>query len=194
MAAPDVKPSFSVLMVDDEPAILRLLARTLQAEGYRIVTTENPLEAIALVEGGGFDVVVSDMDMPKMGGLELLARLRVTAPKVLRILLTGRGSLAAAMRAINEDEVFRFLTKPWNADELRATMKQALARVREASPELRAGELAQRRRELLTALEDQHPGITRVEHVGGEYVLPADAARVTLMRLHAERLLRLWRV
>jgi DNA-binding NtrC family response regulator len=182
----------SVLLVDDEQPTLNALGRLLRADGFQVHTTTDPHQALALVEGGQADIVVSDMDMPQMNGLELLAQLRRTAPSVLRILLTGRGSLEAAMRAINEGEVFRFLTKPWNNDEFRATLREAESRVREPPAEVRAANLAEQRGKLLTALEATHPGITAVERVDGAYALSTAAAQGTLEQLEASALLAVW--
>jgi DNA-binding NtrC family response regulator len=181
-----------VLLVDDEQTTLNVLSRLLRSDGFHVLTTSDPREAPAIVDTGKVDIVVSDMDMPQMNGLALLAHLRQSAPGVLRILLTGRGSLEAAMRAINEGEVFRFLTKPWNSDEFRSTLREAEARVREPAPEVRAANLAEQRGKLLEALEATHPGITQVERVDGVYPLSPDDARATLAVLQAERLLGLW--
>jgi DNA-binding NtrC family response regulator len=182
----------TVLLVDDEQTTLNVISRLLRSDGFQVLTTTDPHQALALVAEGKADIVVSDMDMPTMNGLVLLAKLRRDAPAVLRILLTGRGSLEAAMRAINEGEVFRFLTKPWNNDELRATIKEAESRVREPPPEVRAANLAEQRAHLLAALEATHPGITRVAPVDGAYPLAADEARATLAALEAGPLLSLW--
>jgi two-component system, probable response regulator PhcQ len=181
-----------VLLVDDEPPTLNALSRLLRSDGHQVLTTSDPLQAPIIVESGKVDIVVSDMDMPEMNGLELMAQLRQSAPHVVRILLTGRGSLAAAMRAINEGEVFRFLTKPWNNDELRSTIKEAEARLREPPPAVQAANLAERRSKLLAELEQTHPGITQVDRVDGVYELSNEQARATLLQLQAEPLAGLW--
>jgi DNA-binding NtrC family response regulator len=182
----------TVLLVDDEQPTLNVLSRLLRSDGFQVLTTTDPLQAAEMVEAGQASIVVSDMDMPRMNGLQLLARLRQSAPRVLRILLTGRGSLEAAMRAINEGEVFRFLTKPWNSDEFRATIKEAEARVRIPAPEVRAANLAEQRSKLLAALEATHPGITVVERVDGAYLMSPEKARATLLALEAQPLVALW--
>jgi hypothetical protein len=96
------------------------------------------------------------------------------------------------MRAINEGEVFRFLTKPWNTDEFRTTMKEAEARVRQPPPEVRAANLVEQRGKLLAALEATHPGITDVPREEGVYLLSPDQARTTLRELQAHSLVALW--
>jgi DNA-binding NtrC family response regulator len=192
MAAMADLSATSILLVDDEQVTLNVLSRLLRSDGYQVTTTTDPAEGIRLVEEGKVQIVVSDMDMPRMNGLELLARLRASRPHVLRILLTGRGSLEAAMRAINEGEVFRFLTKPWNNDEFRGTIREAEARLREPPPEVRAANLVEQRNNLLAALEATHPGITRVERADGSYTISVADARATLQSLEARTLAAVW--
>ena len=103
----------TVLIIDDEAAITRALARMLAAPGRRILTTQAPTEALALVEREPIDVVISDKDMPDMTGLALLSEIRARNPQVVRILLTGQPTLDSALSAINAEGVFRYLTKPW---------------------------------------------------------------------------------
>jgi len=172
---------YGILLVDDEPAILAALRRTLRGRGYRIFTADNPVAALKLLDRERVDLVVSDVDMPQMTGTDLVARIRVAFPHVVRILLTGRGTMEAALKAINDGEVHRFLTKPWDEDELRTTIAQALERLEELRRAQVADRLAARRRMLLNDLEREHPGIAQVdrdEH--GIYVL--DDHRVDLLK------------
>jgi response regulator RpfG family c-di-GMP phosphodiesterase len=128
---------YTLLLVDDEPAIVAALRRTLRGRGYRILGATDPLEALKILDSEQVDLVISDIDMPQMTGLELVAQIRRVRPEVVRILLTGRGTLDSALRAINDGEVHRFLTKPWSDEELRSTIEHALARLEE----LRRGQL-----------------------------------------------------
>jgi len=150
---------YGILLVDDEPAILAALRRTLRGRGYRIFTADNPVQALKLLDRERVDLVVSDVDMPQMTGTDLVSRIRVAFPHVVRILLTGRGTMEAALKAINDGEVHRFLTKPWDEDELRTTIAQALERLEELRRAQVADRLAARRRMLLNDLEREHPGI-----------------------------------
>jgi len=109
------------------------------------------------------DVVVSDEQMPNMAGSELLGIVRQRHPRTIRILLTGQASLAAAIRAINEGEVYRFLTKPCSPADLAVTIQRAL-QLRDLARE--SARLLARTREqdrVLRTLEDRHPGISEVK-------------------------------
>ncbi|MFI5315497.1 MAG: HD domain-containing phosphohydrolase [Myxococcota bacterium] len=123
-AAPD-RPG--VLFVDDEVNILKALARLFRGEPVRVLTASSAAEALALLGSERIQVVVSDQRMPGTTGVRLLAQVRERCPDVVRILLTGHTEIAVAIEAINQGEIFRLLTKPWNDDELRATVRQALA-------------------------------------------------------------------
>jgi len=116
-----------VLFVDDEVNILKSLARLFRAEPVRVFTASSAAEALALVAAERISVVVSDQRMPGTTGVRLLAQVRERSPEVVRILLTGHTEIGIAIEAINQGEIFRLLTKPWNDDELRATVRQALA-------------------------------------------------------------------
>jgi len=115
-----------VLFVDDEPRILKALTRICRGEGYAIRTAETAEKALRILESEPVTVVVSDQQMPGTQGTALLARVREQFPDTLRILLTGNTEMQVAVAAINHGEVYRLLTKPWNDDELRATLRQAL--------------------------------------------------------------------
>ena len=182
---PTSGPPHTVLVVDDEPHVVSSLRRTLAASGHRILGTVDPLEALAIIAREPVDVLISDIDMPDINGVELVLQVRRTHPGIARILLTGRGHLDTAMRGINEGEVFRYLTKPWDRDELLATIDQAIARLDELRRTVAADQRAARRRLLLDELEREHPGICAVpfavgaEHELDELRLDAVAALVT---------------
>ncbi|MES0874600.1 response regulator [Sinimarinibacterium thermocellulolyticum] len=114
----------TLLLIDDEERILRSLAMLFRGS-YRVHATIDPHEALATVERERVHVVVSDQRMPKMRGAELLREVRARSPKSMRILLTGYSELDAVVASVNEGEIFRFVHKPWDAQELRDTVKQA---------------------------------------------------------------------
>ena len=170
-----------ILLVDDEPAILAALRRTLRGRGYRIFVADDPHQALRMLDRERIDLVVSDVDMPQMTGTDLVARVRVAFPHVVRILLTGRVTMEAALKAINDGEVHRFLTKPWDEDELRTTIAQALERLDELRRAQVADRMAARRRMLLNDLEREHPGIAQIEKdEHGVYVV--DDRRVDMVK------------
>jgi response regulator RpfG family c-di-GMP phosphodiesterase len=132
-----------VLLVDDEPAVLSGIHRNLRSY-FSFTTAETGPAALELLDAGGeFAVVVSDMQMPLMDGVTLLRAVRERAPDAVRILLTGYADLASAMAAVNEGHVFRFLTKPANADTLRRALDDGIAQYRlvQAERELLEGTL-----------------------------------------------------
>src|SRR4051794_17716289 len=129
------------------------------------------------------DVVLSDIDMPGMNGLDLMVRLRRNYPRIVRLLLTGRATVAVAVGAINEGEVYRFMTKPWDIDELREVLRQAAARAMESRAEEAASGAGDERAARLEALERDHPGITQVSLSRGVYRIEPERLDATLRRL-----------
>ncbi len=116
----------TVLFVDDEPALLEGLRNALRKEPFEVLTAGSASEGLALLHARRVDVVVSDQRMPGVSGTEFLAFVRQRFPSVVRILLTGQASLEAAIGAINEGEVYRFLTKPCHPALLAQTLRDAL--------------------------------------------------------------------
>jgi CheY-like chemotaxis protein len=117
-----------ILFVDDESSILTSLQRRLRkkADIWSMAFISSPDDAIAKVSQGGVDVVVADMAMPGMSGLEMIALMRSNSPHTRFIMLTGTADLQTAISAINDAEVFRFYTKPIETDHLMNGINQAL--------------------------------------------------------------------
>jgi diguanylate cyclase (GGDEF)-like protein len=119
-----------ILCVDDEVEVLRGLALHL-GRRYEVLTATSGAAALELLEQDPrVDVIISDMRMPGLSGSEFLSRSRAFAPEAQRILLTGQTDLASAISAINEGQIFRFLTKPCPSKELISTIEAALERYR----------------------------------------------------------------
>ncbi len=118
--------AFTILLVDDETNILKALHRLLRPEGYRILTAESGADALAILARESVDLVVSDMRMPEMDGAVFLAKVRQTWPDTVRLLLTGHADMAQTVSAINQGEIYRFIAKPWNDQELIIIVRQAL--------------------------------------------------------------------
>lgn len=115
-----------ILCVDDEPMVLEGLALTL-GRGFDVLTATSGAAALALLEANrACPVVISDMRMPKMDGATFLGYARELAPDSVRMLLTGQADINAAIAAINEGRIFRFLTKPCASATLRAAVAAAL--------------------------------------------------------------------
>jgi len=113
-----------VLIVDDEERVTRILGAVLNSD-YEVSASNDPLAALALVEGNFFHVIISDQRMPQMLGAEFLARSKELSPGSMRILLTGYSDFSAVVGSLNEGEIFRFIKKPWRTDELRTIVREA---------------------------------------------------------------------
>lgn len=166
-----------VLVVDDEAEVVETLKRNLRNEPYDVIGTTSPREALALVDRGGIDLVIADIDMPEMNGLSLVARLQGSHPNVVRILLTGDASLESAMTAINEGEVFRYLTKPWNTTELRDVVRSAFERMTELRRASAASRDVAARNAMLGELDAAYPGIRATTREEGVHVVDARRMR-----------------
>ncbi len=114
-----------VLFIDDETNILKALQRLLRNEPCRVITASRGSEALEVLDRERPQVVVSDQRMPEISGVDLLQSVRQRHPDVIRILLTGYTEMNVAVEAINRGEIFRLVTKPWNDEELKATLRQA---------------------------------------------------------------------
>ena len=115
----------AVLFVDDEVNILKAVKRLLRNEPWEVQCASRPQEALELLDTQAVQVVVSDQRMPEMSGVDLLAAVRERHPDVVRMMLTGYTEMNVAVEAINRGEIFRLITKPWNDEELKATLRQA---------------------------------------------------------------------
>jgi response regulator RpfG family c-di-GMP phosphodiesterase len=122
--------AYRVLVVDDEPNVRAALQRSLRAHGYDVITAESGEPALALLAQQAPHAIISDMRMPGMNGAEFLRQSRLRCPDAVRLLLTGYADVGSALRAVNEGEVFRYLTKPWDDARLAAALDEGLERHR----------------------------------------------------------------
>src|SRR5260221_8295302 len=113
-----------VLFVDDDERVLNAL-RALFRNDYEVFGAASGAEGLELAKRERIPIVVSDQRMPGMSGVEMLRELRKAVPQTVRLLLTGYSDLAALVGSINEGEVFRFVRKPWDNDEIRAIVSEA---------------------------------------------------------------------
>ena len=117
----------TLLVADDDPAVRESLERTLAREGYAVVVAPDGRAALERLEAGGIDLVLSDLRMPGMSGLELLPRAKAVAPDVDFIMLTAFGTVEEAVKAMKEGAT-DFLTKPFQRAQLTKVVRQALER------------------------------------------------------------------
>jgi EAL domain-containing protein (putative c-di-GMP-specific phosphodiesterase class I)/CheY-like chemotaxis protein len=125
LAAPIPK----VLVVDDEPAIRRVLSDFLKMEGFAVETAADGEAAVSRLTAGQYDVVISDLKMPKLGGLELLGEVAKLNPDALTIVMTGFGTVDTAIHAMKAG-AYDYILKPFKVDVVLATIVQGLARKR----------------------------------------------------------------
>jgi response regulator RpfG family c-di-GMP phosphodiesterase len=135
---------YSVLFVDDEKHILASMERIFRKEGLDVLLAPGGAEGLELLASRPVSLVISDHRMPGMSGAEFLQRVRELYPDTLRIMLTGYADTNAAVAAINEGQVYRFITKPWNDHELRQAVHEALQRWELVEENRRLFELTQR--------------------------------------------------
>jgi putative two-component system response regulator len=114
-----------IMIVDDEPANLRLLDRLFRRD-YQVITASSGDEALQLLNQHEVAVLISDQRMPGMSGIELLKRSAEFRPHMVRIILTGYTDVSALVEGINCGFVYKYVTKPWNNDDLRVTVERAL--------------------------------------------------------------------
>jgi DNA-binding NtrC family response regulator len=157
-----------ILIVDDEPHILKALNRTLVGEGYEIMTAASGDEALELVRRYKFKVVISDERMPGMYGSELLSTISVRQPEVVKMLLTGYASVEAAIRAVNEGEICRFLVKPWDDFELKMAIRMAIERYDLEMKNRKLQALVRTQYYRLKGTEKGHISVNEAEEIIGE--------------------------
>jgi DNA-binding NtrC family response regulator len=153
----------AILLVDDEPNVTEALKRALRREPYHILTATSGQSALDLLGQQHIDVVVSDEQMPGMSGSVFLSTVRKRYPHTIRMILSGQASLEAAVRAINEGEVYRFFLKPCNPIDLAVTVQQALAHKRLEEQSRRLLREYQRQAAVLARIEVESPSLMSLE-------------------------------
>jgi DNA-binding NtrC family response regulator len=163
-----------MLVVDDETNVLnalrRALLRAFAGDDLHIEIFDDPRLALERVGNQVFDLVMSDFRMPPMDGVTFLKGVRQLQPDAVRLILSASTDFDALMTAINEAEIFRYLTKPWDDAELVATVRLGLARREQLLEDRRLadesrffqGDMSVEEIEL-QRLEADEPGITKVK-------------------------------
>jgi two-component system probable response regulator PhcQ len=163
-----------LLLLDDEINVLHALQRTLRQcfpiDDLRTEIFTDPEHALLRSAEVAFDVVVSDYRMPTMNGVDFLKMIKGIQPNAVRLVLSASTEFETVMSAINQAEVFRYIAKPWDADELKKAFELAFVRRDQAIEDRRlADELRAKRGELTPQeieekrLEAEEPGITKVK-------------------------------
>jgi response regulator RpfG family c-di-GMP phosphodiesterase len=127
--AEETQPLRTILLVDDEANITSALKRTLRRDGYNILIANSGAEGLNLLAvNNEVGVIISDQRMPQMTGVEFLRKVKTLYPKTIRIVLSGYTELESITNAINEGAIYKFLTKPWDDEQLRQNILEAFQR------------------------------------------------------------------
>ncbi len=116
----------TVLFVDDDRITLKALERTMQPEPYRSLFVRSGSQALDTMAVEAVDVVVTDLIMPEMDGMMLLDWVQAEYPETIRVVLSALSDTTSILEAINNGSVYRYIVKPWNREELKITVRQAL--------------------------------------------------------------------
>ncbi|MDR6916260.1 response regulator RpfG family c-di-GMP phosphodiesterase [Pseudomonas sp. 3296] len=149
-----------VLLVDDEESILNSLRRLLRGQSYDVLLATSGAQALEIMAQQPIDLVMSDARMPNMDGATLLAHIHQRHPATTRILLTGYADLTTIVKAINEGQIHRYISKPWNDEEMLLTLRQALAHQHSERERQRLLQLTRQQNDQLKSLN-----ITLEKHV-----------------------------
>jgi DNA-binding NtrC family response regulator len=156
-----------ILILDDEPSVLSALRRTLRAafpaDDVVIEAFDEPEAAVLRAGEQDFDVVISDYRMPGLNGADVLQLMKGLQPEAVRIVVSATKEILEVADAVNRAEVFRYLAKPWQQEELVATVREAFARRDRRAPPRPAAAAAGGHDDVLRRLEQDEPGITRVD-------------------------------
>lgn len=151
----------TLLCVDDEPNILSSLRRLFRAKGYRVLVAESGDAGLQVLATEAVDLVISDMRMPEMDGAHFLELVRARWPDTIRILLTGYADVSSIIEAINRGEIYRYIAKPWDDNDMLLVVRDALERKVLENEKLRLEELTQRQNDELKALNASLEGKVR---------------------------------
>lgn len=124
----DARSPATILLVDDEPSILSALRRLLRPQGHKVLMAEGGAAGLALMEMETVDLVVSDMRMPEMDGVQFLEQVRERWPSTVRILLTGYADISSTIAAINRGAIHRYISKPWDDQDIVLSIGDGLTR------------------------------------------------------------------
>ena len=114
-----------ILIVDNEPDFLRLMTSTLMEDGYEVDVARDGTEGLNIIDNQVVDLVLSELSMPKMNGLELMEKIRMKYPALPFIIMTGAGSIEQAVAAIKKG-AYDYITKPFDLKKIRLIIKRAL--------------------------------------------------------------------
>ena len=145
-----MRAKHTILVVDDEPDVVKSIQDLLRFD-YKVLGATRATDGLRLLGEQPVHVVLTDQRMPEMTGVEFLRRLREDHPDTVRLLITGYADIRAVIDAINEGNVYRYLTKPWEPEELQAVVREAVERF----------DLIAERKRLMEELKDKNEELVR---------------------------------
>ncbi|MBI1773418.1 MAG: response regulator [Burkholderiales bacterium] len=165
---------YKILLLDDEQNVLLALQRSLKSVAREMEMTmelfNSPQEAINRLSHTAFDFIISDYHMPGMNGIQFLSIAKEMQPNAIRLMLSASAEFKTILGAINDAEVFRYIAKPWNQDELLETIQLAAARRQQIIEDQTLADELRLQRGVITPqehelkrLEETEPGITKVK-------------------------------
>ncbi len=163
-----------VLIVDDEASVLSALRRLLRREPYALITANSGEEALGILEEEPVRVVISDQRMPGMTGIELLGEIRHRWPDTMRVILSGYSAVQTIIEAINQGAVYKFLSKPWNDEELKGNIRHALTQY----------DLQTENRQLVLEVAEQNARLKELNAVLDQRAADATAGLSSIQDLH----------
>ncbi|MFA9390384.1 MAG: ATP-binding protein [Prolixibacteraceae bacterium] len=163
----------NLLIIDDEPEIVKALTRQFRRK-YNVFSTTNAEDGFNIMEKENIQVVLSDQRMPGLTGIDFFSKIKNKYPDALKLILTGYSDIEAVIGAINEGQVFRYVTKPWNPDELETIIKEAFEKF----------ELITNNRKLMHKLQDSNENL---ENKVKERTLELERANGKLSALNSEK-------
>ncbi len=162
MSENPLETPYKILLVDDEENVRRALKRALRRENYEIFESDSADGALEFLRENVVDVIISDHLMPKMTGLDLLKVVKNLYPLTLRIILTGQADVSTAIAAINEGEIYRFLTKPWDDVDLKVMLRLALEHLSIKRQLSRLTEIVKQQSVFIKNIEQRYPDIVNL--------------------------------
>ena len=116
----------NIIIVDDTREILSSMQRELRAEPYNVFYANSGEEALKILSENPCKLIISDIKMPRMDGFELLGRVQEKYPDIIRVVLSGHTDVKLILKLVNKGGIYRYLTKPCEADDIKSTIRQCI--------------------------------------------------------------------
>lgn len=151
---------YRILIIDDDPNVISALKRLLHWGPFIVESAADGKEAITILREKAVDLVICDEHMPGPSGTQVLRYIKENWPETIRVMLSGRIDTDVALKAVNEGEAYRLLSKPWNDADLMVTVRQGLEHGDLIKENRRLADEMRKYKNTIDSLEEQFPGIT----------------------------------